>query len=125
MLLMYDVSSKASFKHATQQIYPELSRATSVEHQFVMLIGNKMDVAESEREVDFEEAQDFAQREAILFSEVSALKRKRFESVLRTIRSKCVMLLQQFPDLLNLLGQTATTLQDDQTDAPNENVEGS
>ena len=63
-----------------------------------MLIGNKMDVNESQRKVNFEQAQDFAQREAILFSEVSALKKKRFESVLRTIRSKCVMLLQQMED---------------------------
>ena len=31
-----------------------------------------------------------------MFSEVSALKRKRFESVLRTIRSKCVTLIQSF-----------------------------
>ena len=59
-----------------------------------MLLGNKMDVSESKRQIDFEQAQDFAQREAILFSEVSALKRKRFESVLRTIRSKLVMVLQ-------------------------------
>ena len=58
-----------------------------------MLVGNKMDVNEAERQVDFEQAQDFSQKEAILFSEVSALKRKRFESLLRTIRSKCVILL--------------------------------
>ena len=64
-----------------------------------MFIGNKMDVNEGQREVDFDKAQDFAQREAILFSEVSALKRKRFESVLRTIRSKIVMVLQEFPTL--------------------------
>ena len=54
-----------------------------------------MDAADEQRQVGFEQAQDFALREAILFSEVSALKRKRFESLLRTIRSKCVILQQQ------------------------------
>ena len=32
-----------------------------------------MDVKEEQRQIDFEQAQDFAQREAILFSEVGAL----------------------------------------------------
>ena len=68
-----------------------------------MLLGNKMDISEGQRQIDFEQAQDFAQREAILFSEVSALQRKRFESVLRTIRSKLVMVLQQYPNLETLL----------------------
>lgn len=64
-----------------------------------MLVGNKMDVNEAQRQVDFEQAQDFSQKEAILFSEVSALKRKRFESLLRTIRSKCVIMLSQAPSM--------------------------
>lgn len=64
-----------------------------------MLVGNKMDVNEAQRHVDFEQAQDFSQKEAILFSEVSALKRKRFESLLRTIRSKCVIMLSQAPSM--------------------------
>ena len=74
-------------------LYPALKEQISAEHQFIMLLGNKMDISESQRAIDFEQAQDFAQREAILFSEVSALQRKRFESVLRTIRSKLVMVL--------------------------------
>ena len=54
-----------------------------------------------------------------MFTEVSALKRKRFESLLRTIRSKCVVMLNQEPSpalegLLALTGpeDTASCLRD-------------
>lgn len=38
----------------------------------VMLVGNKLDLAESERQVSTEEAQRFADEEGLMFMEVSA-----------------------------------------------------
>ena len=58
---MYDVCSLESFKHATEQLYPLCKQdAVLDEKQFVMLVGNKMDVPEDQRQVDFDTAFDFA-----------------------------------------------------------------
>ena len=54
---------------------------------FAMLIGNKVDL-EKFREVQTEEAQDFAQSNGYLFNEVSSLNRKKIELVLRMIRTR-------------------------------------
>jgi GTPase SAR1 family protein len=46
---MYDVSNRESFKHATEKLYPKCKQELKEEQQFVMLIGNKMDVNENSR----------------------------------------------------------------------------
>ena len=59
------------------------------ENQFITLIGNKLDQEDESRQVEFERASDFAQNNEIMFSEVSSLKRKKIEMVLRMIKNKC------------------------------------
>ena len=44
---MYDVCNWESFKHATEKLYPRCRQELKEEQQFVMLIGNKMDVSEN------------------------------------------------------------------------------
>ena len=53
IILMYDVCRQDTFQHATQNLYAQLKNTIS-ESQFVMLIGNKMDQPETQRQVDFE-----------------------------------------------------------------------
>ncbi|XP_066135786.1 ras-related protein Rab-17 [Saccopteryx bilineata] len=69
-LLVYDVTSKASFLGA-QQWLKELEKEFPPGEVVVVLVGNKTDLSE-EREVTFEEGKEFAESQSLLFMETSA-----------------------------------------------------
>ncbi|GAA5862748.1 hypothetical protein JCM3774_001907 [Rhodotorula dairenensis] len=69
-VVVYDITSAASLVKARSWI-AELQRQADP-GIVVMLVGNKLDLAESERQVPTEEAQRFADEEGLMFMEVSA-----------------------------------------------------
>ncbi|XP_059559640.1 ras-related protein Rab-17 isoform X2 [Myotis daubentonii] len=69
-LLVYDITSKDSFRKA-QQWLKDLEREFLPGEVVVMLVGNKTDLSE-EREVTFEEGKEFAESQSLLFMETSA-----------------------------------------------------
>ncbi|XP_028366664.1 ras-related protein Rab-17 [Phyllostomus discolor] len=69
-LLVYDITSKESFRKA-QQWLADLEKESSPGEVVVMLVGNKTDLGE-EREVALEEGKEFAQSQRLLFMETSA-----------------------------------------------------
>ncbi|XP_053453656.1 ras-related protein Rab-17 isoform X1 [Nycticebus coucang] len=69
-LLVYDVTRKDSF-HKAQQWLQDLEKEFPPGEVVVMLVGNKTDLSE-EREVTFEEGQEFAESKRLLFMETSA-----------------------------------------------------
>jgi len=76
---------------------------------FQYLIGNKLDLDQAssassllqdgKRQVDFDEAQEFAQTRGLLFNEVSAHKRKNIELVLKMLRTRASRILSEQKDL--------------------------
>ncbi|XP_012665885.1 ras-related protein Rab-17 isoform X2 [Otolemur garnettii] len=69
-LLVYDITRKDSF-HKAQQWLQDLEKEFPPGEVVVMLVGNKTDLSE-EREVTFEEGQEFAESKRLLFMETSA-----------------------------------------------------
>jgi small GTP-binding protein len=68
-LLVYDITRKETFLHATKWL--EEVRNNSSKNIVVILIGNKKDL-EQKRQVSFEEGEQFAKENGLLFLEVSA-----------------------------------------------------
>ncbi|KAM7104365.1 ras-related protein Rab-17 isoform 1-T2 [Molossus nigricans] len=82
-LLVYDITSKDSFLKA-QQWLADLEREFPPGEVVVMLVGNKTDLSE-EREVTFEEGEQFAQSHSLLFMETSAMLDHRVTEVFSTL----------------------------------------
>mmetsp|Transcript_21932 Transcript_21932/g.41295 ORF Transcript_21932/g.41295 Transcript_21932/m.41295 type:complete len:206 (+) Transcript_21932:65-682(+) len=73
-LLVYDITQANTFK-SCQRWMDEL-RASAEPDIVIMLVGNKVDLAEknaSERQVSFDDAAAFAQQQGLLFEEASAV----------------------------------------------------
>jgi len=70
-LLVYEISSQASFESIDTKWSKELMDNAD-QNIVVLLVGNKNDL-EERREVSFEEAQEYAQRQGMTFIETSAL----------------------------------------------------
>eukprot|EP00252_Welwitschia_mirabilis_P027363 TRINITY_DN9373_c0_g2_i1.p1 TRINITY_DN9373_c0_g2~~TRINITY_DN9373_c0_g2_i1.p1 ORF type:complete len:230 (+),score=14.59 TRINITY_DN9373_c0_g2_i1:254-943(+) len=70
-LLVYDITKRQSFDHVARWL--EELRAHADNNIVIMLIGNKCDLKDS-RAVPEEDAQEFAQKEGLLFFETSALE---------------------------------------------------
>ena len=66
VFLIYDISSKTSFKNIPNWI----NFIKNIENKNIVLIGNKKDL--QERKVSKEESEEFAKKEEILFFEISA-----------------------------------------------------
>ena len=104
IILMYDITSMTSFRNVTERIYPQVKSLINQQYQFVILIGNKIDLSEQKRMVQLEVAQSFANQEAILMNEMSSLNMLRVDSVLRMVKTKSIMLLERFQSHLDTPG---------------------
>lgn len=100
-LLVYSVASRSSFEMAPI-IRDKILNATGAESLPMVLIGNKCDVDDSQREVSYEEGQKLAQSLGIPFIETSAKTdanvQKSFVDLLAEIedtagddKSKCII----------------------------------
>lgn len=67
-VFMYDISNEKSFEAVKEQ----LCRTPTKDLGFAYLIGNKCDKQHENRQVEYEDAQKFAQNMGMMFSEVSA-----------------------------------------------------
>lgn len=73
-LLVYDVTRQATFQNCLKWL--EELRQNGEPNIVIMLVGNKVDLAEKDptaRQVDFSAAADFARRQKLLFKEASAV----------------------------------------------------
>ncbi|CAE7295099.1 YPTC6 [Symbiodinium natans] len=89
-LLVYDITKPATFKSC--QRWMEELRSNAEPDIVIMLVGNKVDLAEKhagDRQVDFDTAADFASQQGLLFEEASAVTGANiklcFEKLLREI----------------------------------------
>eukprot|EP00298_Acanthocystis_sp_HF-20_P004084 c14424_g1_i2.p1 GENE.c14424_g1_i2~~c14424_g1_i2.p1 ORF type:complete len:214 (+),score=83.52 c14424_g1_i2:648-1289(+) len=69
-LLVYDITRRTTFNHVSSWL--EDARQNTGPNTVILLIGNKLDLAENEREVTYEEAKKFADENGLLFLETSA-----------------------------------------------------
>ena len=78
-LLVYDITDRASFDHVTTWLKD--IRSLSPEQAVVMLVGTKVDLASSKRQVPTEEGQSFADANGLFFRECSSLERTQVDEV--------------------------------------------
>lgn len=85
-VVVYDITSSASLLKARTWI-AELQRQADPSI-IVCLAGNKLDLAETQRQVSTEEAQKFADEEGLLFFEVSAKSAEGVEGMFKAVADK-------------------------------------
>jgi small GTP-binding protein len=69
-LVVYDITNRESFNDV--QTWIDDCKSQSPKNIYMLLVGNKEDLAESERQVSYEEGSEFAQKNNMLFFETSA-----------------------------------------------------
>jgi len=84
-MLVYDITKQPSFDHV--QRWLEELRAHADANIVIMLIGNKSDLS-SLRQVDTEEAKEFAEKEGLSFLETSAMESTNVETAFYTVLSE-------------------------------------
>lgn len=80
---MYDVSSRESFEHVSR--WYERARQLGGEDLVTILVGNKIDLPDHERQVTTQEGELYARELNIPFLETSALSGSNVESVFVTM----------------------------------------
>ncbi|GAA5930921.1 Rab family GTPase [Sporobolomyces koalae] len=85
-VVVYDITSSASLEKARSWI-AELHRQADPSI-LIYLAGNKLDLAQEQRQVSREEAEKFAQEEGLLWSEVSAKTGQGIKEIFQTIAEK-------------------------------------
>ncbi|CAK9298528.1 unnamed protein product [Gordionus sp. m RMFG-2023] len=68
--MVYDITRRSTFEHLTNWLTD--ARNLTNPNTVILLIGNKSDLAQTNREVTYEEASTFAQQNCLLFLETSA-----------------------------------------------------
>ena len=82
VVVVYDISSKTSFEHAKRWVW-EVQQKTHTDI-VIALVGNKADLA-GKREVDYELAQAFAEKNSLLCMECSAKTAMNVDEIFLTI----------------------------------------
>jgi len=86
-MVVYDQSNMATFERAQEWVKQVMSTSMNP-NIIVALVGNKMDLDPSLRQVPIEMAEAFAEREGLLFQEASAKTGKNVLSVFEMIASQ-------------------------------------
>ena len=60
IVLLYDICSEKSFKLVAENMLPKVKTFINPTYQFIMLLGNKLDLEDTDRKVEFERVSDFA-----------------------------------------------------------------
>jgi len=88
-ILVYSINSLRSFKHA-EDLYIKITRNKEGERIYLVLVGNKSDLPENERQVPYDTGKELASQWQCPFFETSAKSgdniRPVFENVVRLIR---------------------------------------
>ncbi|XP_038278016.1 ras-related protein Rab-17 [Dermochelys coriacea] len=92
-LLVYDIARKATFARAKLWLR-ELEKEFLHDEIVIVLVGNKTDLA-AEREVTFEEAEEFAKSKSLTYMETSAKSNHQVTEVFMAIAQKLLKQEQQ------------------------------
>lgn len=84
-MLVYDITKQQSYEHV--QRWLEELRAHADANIVIMLIGNKSDLSNL-RQVDTDEARDYAEKEGLSFLETSAMEATNVETAFFTVLSE-------------------------------------
>jgi Ras-related protein Rab-2A len=100
-LVVYDISSRESFDNVSTWI--EDCRNQSPQTIFMVLVGNKTDLdSENKRVVSFEEGQELAEKNKMMFFETSAKSGKNVDEIFyRSAESIAKRIEENFYDLEN------------------------
>ena len=92
-MLVYDISSRASFEGIKEQEWPRHIKQAVGEKAVVMLVGNKLDLA-GQRTVSEEEAKSFSSSNGYLYYEVSAKDKTNVEDAFKVLMEHIVKKFQ-------------------------------
>ena len=87
VILVYDITNHTSFDGMTP--FLEELRRHAKKRQAIILIGNKSD-SEKDHEVTIEEARVFAEKNNLIFQEMSALEGTNFDDALKDLLTQLV-----------------------------------
>ena len=91
-LIVYDVTNRTSFRNVKRWL--EEARQNGNPNLIILLVGNKTDLASS-RTVSFDEGQDFARSNDLLFLEASALTADHVEEGFLLVARKILEKLEK------------------------------
>ncbi|EIE91956.1 hypothetical protein RO3G_16667 [Rhizopus delemar RA 99-880] len=84
--IVYDITSRSSFENV--HIWLRKIREYADPNAVIMLVGNKVDLSKSSREVETEEGRLLAEEEGLLFIETSALDATNIDAAFTILISK-------------------------------------
>ncbi|KAG1128576.1 hypothetical protein G6F38_013603 [Rhizopus arrhizus] len=94
--VVYDITSRSSFENVRRYWLGEI-RKHADPNAVIMLVGNKVDLSESSREVETEEGRSLAEEEGLLFIETSALDATNIDKAFTTLIGKLCSNLPEKP----------------------------
>ncbi|KAG0805605.1 hypothetical protein G6F20_011772 [Rhizopus arrhizus] len=95
IFIVYDITSRSSFENV--QSWLKDIRYHTDPNVVIMLVGNKVDLSKSSREVETEEGRSLAEDEGFLFIETSALDATNIDTAFTTLISKLCSNLPEKP----------------------------
>ncbi|KAG1135937.1 hypothetical protein G6F38_012419 [Rhizopus arrhizus] len=95
IFIVYDITSRSSFENAQSWIR-EIKGHTNP-NAVVMLVGNKVDLSKSSREIETEEGRSLAEEEGFLFIETSAKDATNIDTAFTTLIGKLCSNLPEKP----------------------------
>lgn len=120
--MVYDITRRQTFHHLASWLTD--ARNLTNPHTIIMLIGNKLDLAD-QREVSFEEASRFAQENGLIYMETSA---KTGENVEKSFIDTATKIYQNIENgvldpnsVESGIQFTSTLIEQQPTTAPNSN----
>ena len=87
---MYDITHEKSYNIIKSHISKQAIKEVGCSY----LIGNKFDRQLDYRQVDFEDAQEFARNNEIMFSEVSSITKKNIDNVYKIIKNMVLNIIK-------------------------------
>ncbi|KAG1136884.1 hypothetical protein G6F38_011723 [Rhizopus arrhizus] len=99
VFIVYDITSRSSFENARRYWLKEIKGHTN-QNVVIMLVGNKVDLSKSSREVETEEGRSLAEEEGLLFIETSALDATNIDKAFTTLIGKLCSNMHEKPQAI-------------------------
>ncbi|CAG9314520.1 unnamed protein product [Blepharisma stoltei] len=101
IFLMYSLANYASFLSVKENWLPQVLSTIKNDFSFIIIIGTHNDLI-NEREVDSQEAEEFATSNGVFHMEISSINRRNIELTLKVMRIRATYLIKKHPEMTDL-----------------------
>lgn len=98
IFLLYSLVNYNTFASVKENWVPKAMAAIKNENSFIIIIGTHNDLS-NKREVDAQEAEEFATSNGVFHMEISSTKRRNIELTLKVMRIRASYLLKKHPEI--------------------------